>query len=101
MPLTLEEFLAWERDQPERYEFYSGLIRIMVGGTLDHNTIAGNIMAMLRSRLRGGRCRAFMVGCKVTSSSELMYPDVVITCSAVNASRAGAGRGVRGAVPFH
>ena len=83
-PWTLEEFLAWERDQSERYEFYSGFIRMMVGGTLDHNTIAGNIMATLRSRLRGGPCRAFME-CKVTSSSELMYPDVVITCSAVNA----------------
>jgi Uma2 family endonuclease len=84
-PWTLEEFLAWERDQPERYEFYSGFIRMMVGGTLDHNAIAGNIMATLRSRLRGGPCRAFMEGCKVTSSSEIMYPDVVITCSAVNA----------------
>jgi Uma2 family endonuclease len=83
-PWTVEEFLAWERDQPERYEFYSGFIRMMVGGTLDHNTIAGNIMATLRSRLRGGPCRAF-TECKVTSRSELMYPDVVITCSAVDA----------------
>jgi Uma2 family endonuclease len=84
-PWTVEEFLVWERDQPDCYEFYSGFIRMMVGGTLDHNTIAGNIMATLRSRLRGGPCRAFMEGCKVTSGSEVMYPDVVITCSAVNA----------------
>jgi Uma2 family endonuclease len=83
-PWTVEEFLAWERDQPERYEFYSGFIRMMVGETLDHNTIASNIMATLRTRLRGGPCRAFME-CKVMSSSELMYPDVVITCAAVNA----------------
>jgi Uma2 family endonuclease len=83
-PWTVEEFLAWERDQPERYEFHAGFIRMMVGGTLDHNTIAGNIMATLRGHLRGGPCRAFMEGGKVMSSAQLMYPDVVITCSAIN-----------------
>lgn len=30
-PWTLEEFLEWERAQPERYEFVDGVIRMMTG----------------------------------------------------------------------
>jgi hypothetical protein len=32
-PWTVEDFLAWERRQPERYEFVGGVIRMMVGGS--------------------------------------------------------------------
>ena len=37
------EFLAWEREQPERYERVSGVIRMMTGGTIDHNRITRNV----------------------------------------------------------
>ena len=36
---TLEEFLAWEREQSERYERVSGVIRMMTGG---RSTITGS-----------------------------------------------------------
>ena len=29
--MTLDEFLAWERDQPERYEFAHGVVTMMTG----------------------------------------------------------------------
>jgi Uma2 family endonuclease len=80
-PWTIEEFLAWEREQEERYEYVGGVIRMMVGGTLDHNTIAGNVFSGLRSQLRDGPCRAFVEGVKVVSASATMYPDVVVTCT--------------------
>jgi Uma2 family endonuclease len=80
-PWTVDDFLAWEREQEERYEFFDGLIRMMVGGTVDHNTIACNILTVLRSQLRGGPCRAFMEGVKVASGAASMYPDVVVTCT--------------------
>ena len=80
-PWTVEEFLAWEREQEERYEYIGGVIRMMVGGTLDHNTIAGNVFSGLRTQLRGGPCRAFMEAVKVVSAGATMYPDVVATCA--------------------
>jgi Uma2 family endonuclease len=80
-PWTVEEFLAWEREQEERYEYAGGVIRMMVGGTLDHNTIAGNVFSGLRSRLRGGPCRVFVEAVKVVSRTASMYPDVVVTCA--------------------
>jgi len=79
-PWTVEEFLAWEREQEERYEYAGGIIRMMVGGTLDHNTIALNVASRLRALLAGGSCRVFMEGVKVVSDAATMYPDVVVTC---------------------
>jgi Uma2 family endonuclease len=100
-PWTVEEFLAWEREQEERYEYVDGVIRMMVGGTLDHNTIAGNVFSALHSQLRGGLCRVFVEGVKVVSASATMYPDVVVTCasgSGAERRRARAGYRGRGAV---
>jgi Uma2 family endonuclease len=83
-PWTVEEFLAWEREQEERYEYVGGVIRMMVGGTLDHNRIALNIASRLRTLLAGGPCSVFMEGVKVVSATATMYPDVVVTCTSVS-----------------
>jgi Uma2 family endonuclease len=55
------------------------VIRMMVGGTLDHNRIALNIASRFRTLLAGGPCSVFMEGMKVVSASATMYPDVVVT----------------------
>ena len=78
---TLEQFLAWEREQPERYERVSGVIRLMTGGTLDHNRITLNVADALRQRLRRGDCEVFVNDVKVvTPAGDVMYPDVVVAC---------------------
>jgi Uma2 family endonuclease len=81
---TVDEFLAWEREQEERYEYVDGVIRMMVGGTVDHNTIIGNIFSALRSQLKGGPCRVLVESMKVSSETATMYPDVVVTCTPVS-----------------
>jgi Uma2 family endonuclease len=91
-PWTFEEFLAWEREQEERHEFVDGVIRLMVGGTLDRNTIAGNVFAGLRSHLRGGPWRVFVEAAKVVSDAAIMYPDVVRDlCARIGPERRRAG----------
>jgi Uma2 family endonuclease len=85
-PWTVDDFLAWERQQEERYEFFDGLIRMMVGATADHNRIAGRVFAALLAKLRGGPCSAFIEGMKVAGATATMYPDVVVTCSKVDAT---------------
>jgi Uma2 family endonuclease len=78
---TLEEFLAWEREQPQRYERVSGVIRMMTGGTLDHNRITLNVADTLRQRLSSGDCEVFVNDVKVvTQAGDVMYPDVVVAC---------------------
>ena len=79
-PWTVEDFLAWEAQQPERYEFIDGRILGMVGGSAAHATIKGNVFAVLRARLQGGPCRVFVESLKVVTDVASHYPDVVVTC---------------------
>jgi Uma2 family endonuclease len=79
--LTVREFLEWEERQPQRYELIDGLVRMMAGGTKDHGTIKLNIASLLRTRLRGGPCRAFDSDLKVrTAGGQVCYPDVTVDC---------------------
>src|SRR6266478_5921276 len=81
--MSLEEFLAWEREQPERHEYAGGVIRMMTGGSLDHSTIASNLWTALRDRLRGSGCRAFRGDAKVIANISVRYPDLSVTCVSV------------------
>ena len=53
----------------------------MAGGTQAHNTIAGNLFAMLRNHVRGTGCRAFVANMKVfiETADVYYYPDGTIT----------------------
>jgi Uma2 family endonuclease len=82
-PWTVEDFLEWEAQQPERYEFIDGRILGMVGGSAAHATIKGNVFATLRDRLRGSLCRVFVESLKVVTDVASHYPDVVVTCAPV------------------
>jgi Uma2 family endonuclease len=79
-PWTVHDFLEWEAEQPERYEFIDGRILGMVGGSAAHGTIKGNVFAALRVRLRGGPCRVFVESLKVVTNVASHYPDVAVTC---------------------
>jgi Uma2 family endonuclease len=63
-PWTVEDFLAGERRQTERYEFVGGVIRMMVGGSNAHTVIKDNLVGALRGCLRGQPCRALGEGPK-------------------------------------
>lgn len=76
---TVAEFLAWEEAQPERYEFYDGAIRMMVGARGAHNTIAINLRNALQARRPKG-CQAYAESYKLHISNTILYPDVLLTC---------------------
>jgi Uma2 family endonuclease len=81
--MSLDEFLAWERDQPEKYEYAGGVITMMTGASLAHATITMNLTFALRQALRGTGCRPFANDAKVIAEASVRYPDVVVTCSPV------------------
>lgn len=82
-PMTLDEFLAWERGQELRYEFDGVRSFAMTGGTVEHSEIATNIVEALRRRLEGKPCRAFRGDLKVVVAGRVRYPDATVTCSPV------------------
>ena len=81
--MSLGEFLAWERQQPQRYEYAGGVATMMTGGSLDHSTIASNLWTALRDSLRGSVCRAFRGDTKIVANNSIRYPDLSVTCTPV------------------
>jgi Uma2 family endonuclease len=81
-PMSPQEYLAWEEEQPLKYEYIHGEAHAMTGGTLPHNSIAVNITTALRTHLRGKGCKVFMADAKVSVSEQgpYFYPDVVVSC---------------------
>jgi Uma2 family endonuclease len=77
-----ETYLAWEREQLTRNEYYDGLIYGMVGGTRHHSAITLNIASALKNHLRGGPCQAFASDMRVhiAAANAYFYPDVVVSC---------------------
>jgi Uma2 family endonuclease len=82
-PLTLDEFLAWERRQELRYEFDGFGPVARTGGTLDHSALATDLVTALRSSLGPG-CRAYRGDVKILVAGRVRYPDVAVTCSPID-----------------
>lgn len=77
-----QTFLDWEERQAERFEFVGGVVRMMVGGTIGHNTVADNLHVALANRLSGSKCRAWRGDTRVQApGSQIMYPDVLVSCT--------------------
>jgi Uma2 family endonuclease len=82
-PWTVDDFLAWEAQQPERYEFIDGMVIMMVGGSAAHTIIKGNVFNALTVRPRGQSCRALIEGLKVVTPAYVHYPDVAVICTPI------------------
>jgi Uma2 family endonuclease len=77
--MTLREFLEWEERQSGKNEFIGSFVRGMAGGTQGQNVVEGNIFALLRAKLRNGRCRPFDSDLKlITADSQSYYPHVTV-----------------------
>jgi Uma2 family endonuclease len=83
-PWTLEEFLAWEQTQEDKFELVDGVVFAMAGGTGAHATIAVNVIGFLFQRLQGGRCRPYNSDMKVVGEFFSAYPDVSVSCPPVD-----------------
>lgn len=88
LPMTADEFIAWDATQTIKHEFVRGEIYAMSGAHEAHVTATMNIAMALRQHLRGSPCRTFAAGMKlrVEAADAYFYPDVVVTCSAADAT---------------
>jgi Uma2 family endonuclease len=79
--LTLEAFLAWENEQPEKHEFYRGEVFAMTGARRVHGRVQGNLLRRLGNLLDGTPCQVFGESMKVQIDDDtVLYPDAFITC---------------------
>ena len=79
--LTLDAFLAWENDQPERHEFYRGDVLAMADGRRTHGRVVCNLSRQLGGLLERSPCQVFATSMKIQIADEaILYPDVFVTC---------------------
>jgi Uma2 family endonuclease len=63
--LTVEEYEALEQTTNQKYHYHNGKTVPMTGASLEHNTVAGNLIRELGVALRGTGCRVLPSGMKV------------------------------------
>lgn len=56
---TLEEYFDLDRISEVRYEYWDGAVFAMSGASPQHDQIFINLVASLRTQLRGRHCRVF------------------------------------------
>lgn len=80
--LSVEEYLAFEREATEKHEYYKGEVFAMSGAGRRHNIISSNLIIALGNRLKGKPCRPFGSDMRlhIPQNTLFTYPDVAVYC---------------------
>jgi Uma2 family endonuclease len=83
--LTAAEYLAWERAQPVKHEFFDGEVFAMAGGSPRHNALCVGMSAALRAALHGRGCAVFSSDQRIgiEGGTRYVYPDTSVVCGGV------------------
>jgi len=83
--MTIQEYLAWEREQTERHEYFSGEVFLQAGGTRRHSLISTNVATIIGGMLKSEECEAHGSDMRVhvEATGYHAYPDVLVVCPPV------------------
>ena len=80
-PLSVEEYLAFERAADNKHEYDDGEIIAFAGASRQHNLVGGNTFRHLGNQLEGRPCEVYMTEMLVRiATTKYVYPDVVVVC---------------------
>jgi Uma2 family endonuclease len=79
--LTVQEYLAFERQSEMKHDYLEGEIFAMTGASRSHNRITLNIAFALETQLEDRDCEVFANEMRVLTPTRLYtYPDIVVAC---------------------
>ena len=78
--ISIEDYLAGERDGQVRHEYVAGRLYAMTGGSVYHNRISLAFASVLREKLRDRPCDVFMADRKVQAGQAFYYRDILVVC---------------------
>ncbi|MEM1215521.1 MAG: Uma2 family endonuclease [Bacteroidota bacterium] len=83
--LTLDEYLAIERENETRYEYHNGSIYAMAGGTKNHSILGASVIRLLGNGLaeKEKNCIVFNSDMKlrILEGNRYVYPDSMVVCT--------------------
>ena len=79
--ISLDTYLARERESAEKHEYLDGLVYMMAGASERHGSIVSNTHISIGSQLLRRPCRSYVADLRVKTPSGLVaYPDLVVVC---------------------
>ena len=81
--LSAAEYLAWDRTQSPKHEYFRGDVFAMAGGSPRHNALAIRVAEALRGALGKRGCEVLSSDQKVGLGERYVYPDLTVVCGRV------------------
>ena len=79
--MTADDYLAWERAQTDKHEFFRGEVFAMAGGSVRHNALSGRVLRALATALEPRGCVVLTSDQRVQGADDhYVYPDVTVLC---------------------
>lgn len=80
--MTPAEYLAFERGQPQKHEYWNGQLYLMAGANARHNLVTANVVITLGIQLKGRSCSVYPSDMRVLipATGLYTYPDALIVC---------------------
>ena len=80
--LTIEEYIEFDKNSEERWEYFDGDVVSMSGGTLAHNQLSTNLLTGLQKDALAKGCRVLPADMriKVPKALPYRYADIVVVC---------------------
>jgi Uma2 family endonuclease len=80
--MTPSEYLAWEREQVDRHEYYRGEVFAMAGGSPRHNALTAAIARDVGAAVRGSTCRVLGPDQRIAAwpGERYVYADASVVC---------------------
>lgn len=80
--MSAAEYLAWEREQPEKHEYHCGEVFALAGGSPRHNFLSNAVGAELCVSVRGKGCHVLSSNQRISAreGERYLYADAVVVC---------------------
>lgn len=80
--LTVEEYLRFEKETNQKYEYFRGEIFAMAGAGSRHNVIFKNLYLDLGNKLKGKACQPYGSDLRIHIPENTLYtyPDISVIC---------------------
>lgn len=77
--MSASEYLAWEREQPDKHELHAGEVFAMAGGSPRHNLLSARVLVQLTGALRS--CHVLSSDQRIAAADDrYVYADCVAVC---------------------
>lgn len=82
--ISPEDYLAGELVSDSKHEYIDGEVYAMMGASINHNRILGNLFANLHANLNNTPCEVFAADIKIKADNNFFYPNIIVDCDRKN-----------------